>query len=51
MYLMNILPFRVALAQINVTVGDFEGNARKILDARRQAHAAVAHVMCVPELA
>src|SRR5579872_527056 len=51
MYLMNILPFRVALAQINVTVGDFEGNARKILDAMRQAHAAGAHVMCVPELA
>ncbi len=48
---MNILPFRVALAQINVTVGDFEGNARKILDAMRQAHAARAHVMCVPELA
>lgn len=48
---MNILPFRVALAQINVTVGDFEGNARKILDAMRQAHAAGAHVMCVPELA
>jgi NAD+ synthase (glutamine-hydrolysing) len=48
---MNILPFRVALAQINVTVGDFEGNAHKILDAMRQAHAAGAHVMCVPELA
>ncbi len=48
---MNILPFRVALAQINVTVGDFEGNARKILDAMRQAHAAGAHMMCVPELA
>ncbi|HVB23501.1 MAG TPA: NAD+ synthase [Ktedonobacteraceae bacterium] len=48
---MNILPFRVALAQINVTVGDFEGNARKILDAMRQAHAEGAHVMCVPELA
>ncbi len=48
---MNILPFRVALAQINVTVGDLEGNARKILAAMRQAHAAGAHVMCVPELA
>ena len=48
---MNILPFRVALAQINVTVGDLEGNTRKILDAMRQAHAEGAHVMCVPELA
>ncbi|HLX41111.1 MAG TPA: NAD(+) synthase, partial [Ktedonobacteraceae bacterium] len=48
---MNILPFRVALAQINVTVGDFDGNVRKILDAMRQAHAEGAQVMCVPELA
>ncbi|MEO8972552.1 MAG: NAD+ synthase [Ktedonobacteraceae bacterium] len=48
---MNILPFRVALAQINVTVGDFEGNARKILDAMHHAHAEGAHVMCLPELA
>ena len=48
---MNILPFRVALAQINVTVGDIEGNAQKILAAMQQAHAEGAHVMCVPELA
>ena len=48
---MNILPFRVALAQINVTVGDLEGNTRKILTAMQQAHAEGAHVMCVPELA
>jgi NAD+ synthase (glutamine-hydrolysing) len=48
---MNILPFRVALAQINVTVGDLEGNAQKILVAMQQAHAEGAHVMCVPELA
>ena len=48
---MNILPFRVALAQLNVTVGDLEGNANKILTAMRQAHEAGAHVMCVPELA
>ncbi|HYL41747.1 MAG TPA: nitrilase-related carbon-nitrogen hydrolase, partial [Ktedonobacteraceae bacterium] len=48
---MNILPLRVALAQINVTVGDLDGNARKILTAMQQAHAAGAHVVCVPELA
>src|SRR6266571_5687435 len=49
--LMNILPLRVALAQINVTVGDLEGNAEKILAAMQQAHSAGAHIVCVPELA
>lgn len=48
---MNILPLRVALAQINVTVGDLEGNSNKILTAMRQAHAAGAHIVCLPELA
>ncbi len=48
---MNILPLRVALAQINVTVGDLEGNAQKILASMQQAHAAGAHIVCFPELA
>jgi NAD+ synthase (glutamine-hydrolysing) len=48
---MNILPLRVALAQINVTVGDLEGNAQKILASMRQAHAGGAHIVCFPELA
>ncbi|HLX57521.1 MAG TPA: NAD+ synthase [Ktedonobacteraceae bacterium] len=48
---MNILPLRVALAQVNVTVGDLEGNARKILTAMQQAAAAGAHIVCFPELA
>ncbi len=48
---MNILPLRVALAQINVTVGDLDGNAGKIRAAMQQAHAAGAHIVCVPELA
>ena len=48
---MNILPLRVALAQINVTVGDLDGNAHKIHTAMQQAHAAGAHVVCLPELA
>lgn len=47
----HILPLRVALAQLNVTVGDLQGNTRKILDALRQAHAAGTHVVCTPELA
>ena len=42
---------RIALAQINATVGDLTGNARRILDAAAQAHAAGARVMIAPELA
>src|SRR5215469_3864336 len=48
---MNIIPLRVALAQINVTVGDLQGNAQKILASMRQAHGAGAHIVCFPELA
>jgi NAD+ synthase (glutamine-hydrolysing) len=48
---MHIIPLRVALAQINVTVGDLEGNTRKILASMRLAHEAGAHIVCVPELA
>ena len=42
---------RIALAQINATVGDLAGNARRILDAAAKAHAAGASVMIAPELA
>src|SRR5437588_2743164 len=48
---MNILPLRVALGQVNVTLGDLDGNARKIRTAMQQAHDAGAHVVCFPELA
>jgi NAD+ synthase (glutamine-hydrolysing) len=48
---MNIIPLRVALAQINGTVGDLEGNTEKIRMAMQQAHAAGAHIVCFPELA
>src|SRR5689334_2365511 len=48
---MNIVPLRVALAQINARVGDLERNTEKILAAMRQAHGAGAHVVCFPELA
>lgn len=47
---MNIIPLRVALAQINVTVGDLEGNTQKILDCMQQAHDAGVHLICFPEL-
>jgi NAD+ synthase (glutamine-hydrolysing) len=42
---------RVALAQINPTVGDLAGNARQIADAAREAHAGGAALMIAPELA
>jgi NAD+ synthase (glutamine-hydrolysing) len=41
---------KVAVAQLNCTVGDFEGNSRKIVDAARRAAAAGAHLMVTPEL-
>ena len=40
----------VAIAQINSTVGDLAGNAGKILEACRLAHAAGADVVVTPEL-
>jgi NAD+ synthase (glutamine-hydrolysing) len=42
---------KVALAQINATVGDLAGNARLIVQAARQAYAAGARVLLAPELA
>ena len=41
---------KVALAQINATVGDLAGNARRIIDAARRAHAQGARVVLTPEL-
>ncbi len=48
---MAVLPFRIALAQINTTVGDLAGNASKILASMQQAHSAGADIICTPELA
>jgi NAD+ synthase (glutamine-hydrolysing) len=48
---MNIIPLRVALAQINATVGDLEGNTTKIVQYMRQAAEKGAHIVCFPELA
>lgn len=42
---------RVALAQINPTVGDLEGNSRQILDYIGRARAAGADLVAFPELA
>jgi NAD+ synthase (glutamine-hydrolysing) len=42
--------FRVSLAQINPTVGDIEGNARRIIDGIAQARAVGADLVAFPEL-
>ncbi len=42
---------RVCMAQINTTVGDLEGNTRRIRDAIDAARDLGAHVVCFPELA
>ena len=42
---------KVALAQINATVGDLAGNARRIVEAAREAHAGGACLLVAPELA
>ena len=41
---------RVAVAQINCTVGDFEGNSRRIVDMARRAAQAHADILLTPEL-
>ncbi|MBI3141039.1 MAG: NAD+ synthase [Rhodocyclales bacterium] len=46
---MNAL--KIAIAQIDCTVGDLAGNARKIAECAARARAAGAHLMLTPELA
>ena len=42
---------KIALGQINPTIGDFEGNSRKILDAAEHAKSKGADLAVFPELA
>jgi len=44
-------PLRVAVAQIDVTVGDFAGNAAKIVEYGRRAESEGADLVLFPELA
>jgi NAD+ synthase (glutamine-hydrolysing) len=44
-------PARIAVAQIDVTVGDFAGNEHRILDLGKRAEAEGANVVVFPELA
>ncbi|TDC46134.1 NAD+ synthase [Actinomadura sp. KC345] len=41
---------RIALAQVNSTVGDLDGNADRIVDWARRAAAADAHLVAFPEM-
>jgi NAD+ synthase (glutamine-hydrolysing) len=43
--------FLLALGQINATVGDLEGNTRKVVGAIEQARAAGANLVALPEMA
>jgi NAD+ synthase (glutamine-hydrolysing) len=47
----DMKPLRIALAQINTTVGDIAGNARKILDYVARAREVGAALVVFPELA
>ena len=41
---------RIALAQLNPVVGDFEGNAKRILEAVRRAEEQAVDLVLTPEL-
>ncbi|HEV8597362.1 MAG TPA: nitrilase-related carbon-nitrogen hydrolase, partial [Candidatus Dormibacteraeota bacterium] len=41
---------RIALAQVNPTVGDLAGNARLVLEWMARARDAGADIVCFPEL-
>ena len=44
------MSLRIAAAQLNQTVGDFDGNAQRIVDAAREAAARGVRVLLTPEL-
>lgn len=43
-------PFRIALAQVNPTVGDLAGNAALVMQSVEQAHRAGADLLVLPEM-
>ena len=44
------MTLKIAIAQLNFVVGDLAGNARKIIDAARAAHAQGVRLLLTPEL-
>jgi NAD+ synthase (glutamine-hydrolysing) len=47
---MNMRKLRIGMAQVNVTVGDFTGNTRKILEAIAEARSLGVDLITFPEL-
>ncbi|HEX4843876.1 MAG TPA: NAD+ synthase [Limnobacter sp.] len=47
---MSLSRVRLAIAQLNLTVGDLKGNCAKILDCARTAHAQGVRILLTPEL-
>ncbi|OIQ86888.1 glutamine-dependent NAD(+) synthetase [mine drainage metagenome] len=47
---MSLLPIRIALAQVNPTLGDLPGNSKLIRTYAAHAKAAGAHVLAFPEM-
>jgi NAD+ synthase (glutamine-hydrolysing) len=48
--IMTTKTLRIALAQINTTVGDFDGNVSKIIEYTKKAKAANVDIIAFPEL-
>ena len=48
---MNAPPLRIAMAQINPSVGEIEGNVRCIVDGIKRARRRGADLVAFPELA
>lgn len=48
---LTFMTTSICIAQLNFTVGDLGGNAKKIIDAAHQAHAQGAQLLVTPELA
>jgi NAD+ synthase (glutamine-hydrolysing) len=49
--LTRFMTLKICVAQLNFVVGDMQGNARKIIDAARSAHARGVQLLLTPELA
>ncbi|HEX4917558.1 MAG TPA: NAD+ synthase [Limnobacter sp.] len=47
---MSLSRVRLAIAQLNLTVGDLKGNCAKILDCAHKAHAQGVRILLTPEL-
>jgi NAD+ synthase (glutamine-hydrolysing) len=51
LYSASMRPLRLGLGQVNATVGDFDGNVRRLLDTIARARALGVELVAFPELA